>query len=44
MRRRIFRSTLLVTLGSALFIQERLTRRQYIGILLGIIAIVLMSL
>lgn len=37
-------TTLLVTLGSALFIQERLTRRQYIGILLGIIAIVLMSL
>ncbi len=37
-------TTLLVTLGSALLMKERLNRRQYIGVLLGIIAIVLMSL
>ena len=37
-------TTLLVTLGTALLFRERLTRRQYTGILLGLIAIVLMSI
>ena len=37
-------TTLLVTLGSALLMKERLTGRQYTGVLLGIIAIVLMSI
>ncbi len=37
-------TTLLVTLGSALLMKERLDRRQTIGVLLGVIAIVLMSL
>ena len=37
-------TTLLVTLGTALLFKERLTRRQYIGIVLGLAAIVLMSI
>jgi drug/metabolite transporter (DMT)-like permease len=37
-------TTLLVTLGTALLFRERLTKRQYLGILLGLIAIVLMSI
>ncbi len=37
-------TTLLVTLGSALLMKERLNKRQYTGILLGIVAIVLMSI
>ena len=37
-------TTLLVTLGTALLFKERLTKRQYIGIALGLVAIVLMSI
>lgn len=36
--------TIMVTVGSAIFVKEKLSKRQYLSIALGVIAIVLMSI